>query len=311
LWHGSLPDAGQHSEMKRRVGRARVEAFESLDVDAVAAHDDPMDALRASVGGMHIDSSATLEEQAIAVWGRVPVALAVWSRARHGDRSIAPDASASHAADVLRMLTGEAPSEGAARMVDAYLTTVSEHGMNASTFTARVIASTGSDLVSAITGAIGALKGPLHGGAPGPVLDMLDAIGAPELAEPWIRAELSQGRRIMGMGHRVYRVRDPRAAIFEQALERWADDTPRRALALATEAAATRVLAERYPERGLQANVEFYTSVLLEAAGVPRELFTPLFAVGRAVGWAAHVREQRETGRLLRPLAMYVGDDFG
>jgi citrate synthase len=207
------------------------------------------------------------------------------------------------------MATGEtSPAKAAA--LDAYLKTVSDHGMNASTFTARVIASTGSDLVSAVTGAIGALKGPLHGGAPGPVLDMLDAIGKPANAEAWLDGELKAGRRIMGMGHRIYRVRDPRAAVLErevERLERAGVMTPRLALARAVEKAAAELLARKHPERALQANVEFYTAVLLDAVGLDRKLFSLMFAAGRAAGWSAHVAEQRATGRLIRPASEYIG----
>ena len=164
-----------------------------------------------------------------------------------------------------------AATRRAARALDAYLVTVADHGMNASTFTARVVASTGSDPVSAVVAALGALKGPLHGGAPGPVLDMLDAIGSPERAAAWLAAELAAGRRIMGMGHRVYRVRDPRAAVLERAVERLRATglrSDRLDLARAVEAVAVASLGERQPERRLAANVEFYTAVLLDAVGL-------------------------------------------
>ena len=153
--------------------------------------------------------------------------------------------------------------------------------------------------------AVGALKGPLHGGAPGPVLDMLDAIGAPDRAEAWLLGELAAGRRIMGMGHRVYRVRDPRAAVLETAVRPLA--SPRVELARAVEAAASKILRERKPDRSLAANVEFYTAVLLDAVGLPREQFAPTFGVGRVAGWSAHVVEQRRTGRLIRPASRYIG----
>jgi citrate synthase len=202
----------------------------------------------------------------------------------------------------------------AAQALDAYLVTVIDHGMNASTFTARVVASTGSDLVSSIVAAIGALKGPLHGGAPGPVLDMLDAIGEPSRAEAWLEAEIGAGRRLMGMGHRIYRVRDPRAAVLERALGELegsgvrATSAPGRlSLARAVERAAEGVLAKKHPDRALKANVEFYTAVLLDAVGLPRTLFSPTFAVGRSAGWCAHVAEQRAHGRLIRPASRYVG----
>ncbi|MEZ4215197.1 MAG: citrate/2-methylcitrate synthase [Myxococcota bacterium] len=211
---------------------------------------------------------------------------------------------------MLRCAHGRAPSAASAAALDAYLVTVAEHGMNASTFAARVVASTGSDAVSAVVAALGALKGPLHGGAPGPVLDMLDAIGEPGAAEAWLRAELDAGRRIMGLGHRVYRVRDPRAAVLERAiaaLEASEGGGRYLALARAVERVAVRVLRERYPARGLDANVEFYTAVLLDALGFPRDAFTAVFAAARVAGWLAHVDEERERGRLIRPDVRYVG----
>jgi citrate synthase len=182
--------------------------------------------------------------------------------------------------------------------------------MNASTFVARVVASTGSDLVSAVVASIGALKGPLHGGAPGPVLDMLDAVGRADRARVWLEAELAAGRRIMGMGHRIYRVRDPRADALEHAgsvVERDGIAVARLTLAHAVEREAEHLLAERHAERPLRANVEFYTAVLLDAVGIPRTLFSLMFAASRVVGWCAHVDEQRRVGRLIRPASIYVG----
>jgi citrate synthase len=243
--------------------------------------------------------------------GAVAVFAAAWVRGRQGLAPVPPDPSLPHAADYLRMIHGTAPDAARASGLDAYLVTVADHGMNASTFAARLVASTGSDCVSAITAGIGALKGPLHGGAPGPVLDMLDAIGAPERASAWLEEELREGRRIMGMGHRVYRVRDPRAAVLEKQVERLSRagrSTGRLQLARAVERAALGVLRTRYPHRPLHANVEFYTAVLLDSLGLPASLFTPTFAVGRASGWYAHIQEQRRTGRLIRPASRYVGE---
>jgi citrate synthase len=185
---------------------------------------------------------------------------------------------------------------------------VADHGLNASTFAARVIASTRAGLFSAVVGALCAFKGPLHGGAPGPVLDMLDAIGTPANAEAWLLGELAAGRRIMGMGHRIYRVRDPRAAVLETAVKPLTAGGGRNlALARAVEAAAAKILAERKPDRPLAANVEFYTAVLLDAVGLPREQFSATFGVGRVAGWCAHVLEQRRVGKLIRPASTYVG----
>lgn len=294
------------SGLAERLGRARSEAFERLPAlgDALEA-DDPMDGLRAATA--HVRSAGDATTDALAVTGAMAVFAAAAARRRVGAAPLPPDSSAGHAADYLRMLRGDAPSAAEALAMDAYLCTVMDHGLNASTFAARVIVSTRSDLVGAVLGGLGALKGPLHGGAPGPVLDMLDAIAEPERAEAWLRAELAAGRRIMGMGHRVYRVRDPRAAVLDAALRRLGHDDRRRALALAVERAAERLLAERYPGRPLRANVEFFTAVLLEALGVPRALFTATFAVGRVGGWCAHAREQLASGRMLRPRARYVG----
>lgn len=286
------------------LGRARLAAWEVIPRlgDALDAPD-AMDALRTAVG--HLRSTGEDLGDALAVLGAAPVLVAAWNRKRAGAVPLAPDPTLDHAADYLRMSTGSVPSREAATALDAYLVTVIDHAMSASTFTARVIASTGSDLISAIAGAIGALKGPLHGGAPGPVLDMLDAIGEPARAEPWILGELAANRRIMGMGHRVYRVRDPRAAVLETAVRPLSSQHLE--LARAVEAAASKILRERKPDRPLAANVEFYTAVLLDAVGLPREQFSATFAVSRIAGWSAHVLEQRRIGKLIRPASRYVG----
>jgi citrate synthase len=308
LWSGSLPGPAVREELRRELADGRVRAFERLGAlgDALALRDG-MDALRAATAHLSADRGFDAPAQ---LAGAVAVFAAAWSRLRAGDSPVAPDPALGHAADYLRMLTGSAPDPARAAGLDAYLVTVADHGMNASTFTARVVTSTGSDLVSAIVAAIGALKGPLHGGAPGPVLDMLDAIGEPARASAWIDGELAAGRRIMGMGHRIYRVRDPRAAVLERAiarLEQHGVSTGRLTLARAVERAAEGALRAKYPGRPLAANVEFYTAVLLDTLGLDRAAFTPTFAVGRVAGWCAHVLEQREAGRLIRPASRYVG----
>lgn len=302
LWEGQLPEG--EPPLAAALGQARVAAG-ALVARAGAALEatDGMDALRAGLSLLQGADEPTLV-------GATAVLVAAWARRRQGLEPIPADPRLDHAADLHRMITG-APGPAAAEALGTYLCTVAEHGMNASTFTARVVASTGSDAVSAVVAALGALKGPLHGGAPGPVLDMLDAVGSPDRAAAWIEAELDAGRRIMGMGHRVYRVRDPRAAVLEAAvtqLEASGIASDRLALARAVEAAAAAELARRKPGRTLAANVEFYTAVLLDAVGMDRALFTPLFACGRVVGWLAHVREQRATGRMIRPKALYVGE---
>lgn len=287
------------------IGQARAAAWELVPRlgDALELPDG-MDALRTGLG--HLRTRGDDNADAIAVIGAAPVIVAAWSRRRAGKAAVAPDPALGHAEDYLRMTTGAASEAAQVRALDAYLVTVIDHAMSASTFTARVIASTASDLISAIVGAVGALKGPLHGGAPGPVLDMLDAIGAEDRAEAWLLGELAGGRRIMGMGHRVYRVRDPRAAVLEEAVRPLA--SPRLSLARAVEVAAAKILRERKPDRPLAANVEFYTAVLLDAVGLPREQFSSTFAVSRVAGWSAHVLEQHRTGRLIRPASQYLGD---
>jgi citrate synthase len=309
LWNGSLPDASQREAVRLALANGRVEAHARIPTLGNALDlSDPMDGLRASVAHLSLEAGDPGAGAKLA--GAVAVFAAAWVRRSGGLEVVAPDTSLTHSADYLRMLLGRAPAPELDRALAAYLVTISDHGMNASTFAARVVASTGSDAVSAIVAGIGALKGPLHGGAPGPVLDMLDAVGSPEHARSWIEAELSAGRRIMGMGHRVYKVRDPRAAVLERAvleLERAGVSTGRLSLARAVEKTAEDLLRARYPERKLRANVEFYTAVLLDAVGVPRRMFSPTFAVGRVVGWYAHVEEQRNVGRLIRPDSRYVG----
>ena len=301
------------ADVGARLGEGRVRAYERLPLlgDALDRADG-MDALRASVA--HLPGSASAED----VVGALAVFTAAWSRRQRGLPAIAPRASEGHAASLLHMLGGEV-DEPRARALDAYLVTVLEHGFNASAFAARVVASTRSDLVSATVAGIGALKGPLHGGAPGPVLEMLDAIGTEERARDFLLAEIDAGRRIMGMGHRIYRQRDPRAFVLERALEQLEralrltgkpEDAQLRArleLARKVEREAELLLEQRYPNRNLRANVEFYTAVLLSAVGISSALFSPLFACARSGGWAAHYQEQRMHGRLIRPTARYIG----
>jgi citrate synthase len=214
------------------------------------------------------------------------------------------------AANYLYMLTGEMTNAEFVRALETYLNTVVDHGMNASTFAARVIISTRSDIVSAIVGAIGALKGPLHGGAPGPALDVVFEIGEPNRAETVLREKLERGERLMGFGHRIYRVRDPRADVLASAAERLYStdsDGDLYELALEVEKTALRLLAEYKPGRNLQTNVEFYTALLLHGLGLPAQLFTPTFAVSRVAGWTAHCFEQQALDRIIRPQSAYVG----
>ena len=245
----------------------------------------------------------------VAISGALPVFLAASHRIALGQAPIAPDASLGTAADILKMLTGETPSGQSAEALDRYLVTILDHGLNASTFTARVIGSTQADMKQAVLGAMGALSGPLHGGAPGPVLDMIDAIGTPEQAAGWIGKALARKERLMGFGHRIYRTRDPRADVLKDGLRVLGEENPKIRLAEDIEQAALAALKVAKPGRPLDTNVEFYTAVLLDAIGIDRSLFTPLFAVGRTPGWCAHVLEQQQTGKLIRPASCYVGPE--
>jgi citrate synthase len=309
LWSGRLPAGAERDDWRAGIARGRRHAFELLpSLGNALTLPDGMDALRAATG--HLSSTGDFLRDAPLVTGATAVFAAAWSRRQANQDPLEPDTSRSHAADYLHMMRGEPVAASRVDALDAYLCCVVDHGLNASTLAARVVSSTGSDLVSAVVAGIGALKGPLHGGAPGPVLDMLDDIGTAGQARSWLIEQMAAGRRIMGMGHRVYRVRDPRAAALERAaarLEAAGTAGERLPLARTVERDAEALLAERHPERKLRANVEFYTAVLLEAIGIPRTLFSPTFAVSRVAGWCAHYDEQRRRGRLMRPLSKYVG----
>jgi citrate synthase len=264
-----------------------------------------------AAGTVSLGTAAKDGTEALALVARLPTIVAAYWRLLGGDESVAPDPGLGHAANYLYMLTGEEPGAEAVRALETYLNTVADHGMNASTFAARVIVSTRSDVVSAVVGAIGALKGPLHGGAPGPALDVVFEIGNPDRAEAVLRERLASGERLMGFGHRIYRVRDPRADVLAEAAERLyatEGDQELYELALEVEKTALRVLAEHRPGRTLQTNVEFYTALLLHGLGMPPELFSPTFAVSRVAGWTAHCFEQRALDRIIRPQSAYVGE---
>ncbi|MDP9191226.1 MAG: citrate synthase/methylcitrate synthase [Acidobacteriota bacterium] len=292
-------------------GRPRAEALpahtETLLRHAAQLRVPAMDALRMAAGTLRADDDG---EAAQLLTGVFPTIVAAYSRLLAGHEPIAPRADLGIAANYLFMLNGIEPQAELVRGMETYLNTVVDHGLNASTFTARVIASTGSDFVSAITGAVGALKGPLHGGAPGPALDMVFEIGDASRAEEILRRKIAAGERLMGFGHRVYKVRDPRADVLAAAAERMftrAADMHLYELARAVESTALRLLEEHKPGRKLQTNVEFYTALLLHGLGLEVPLFTPTFAISRVAGWTAHCFEQRKVGRLIRPQSVYVG----
>lgn len=315
LWHDRLPDAAELAQMHSQLVRWRVLPTAALALlqAAAAARRPVMDALRMAAGVCDIDLPCGEEADRCgdyALLARLPTAVAAYWRLLQGMTPVAPDPALGHAANYLYMLTGAPPPPARVRGLETYLNTVIDHGLNASTFTARVIIATQSDMTSAVTGALGALKGPLHGGAPGPALEMVFAIGKAAHAEAYLRAKLAAGERLMGFGHRIYKVRDPRAEVLAAAAEAlYAIDGDRALFELAkhVESTAVRLLEEYKPGRALQTNVEFYTALLLYGLGLPTALFTPTFALARTAGWIAHAREQLATGRLLRPAAEYIG----
>lgn len=309
LWDGFFPALPR--DLTRPLAAARAKVFEAVKdrLPAVAGLA-PFDAVRMLMGAL---PDGTDLDTALMIAAAPGVLLPAVLRQAQGKAPVAPTTDLGHAADILRMMLGTDAPKALADGLDTYLVTVSDHGLNASTFTARVVASTQAGLDSAVLAALGALKGPLHGGAPGPVLDMLDAVGSADAAQGWIGTALGRGERLMGFGHRIYRVRDPRADALSAALDRLKStgnvNATRMALASAVESAALAALRQHKPDRPLLTNVEFYTALLLEALGFPRETFTAVFAIGRVGGWIAHAREQATTGKLIRPKSLYVGPE--
>jgi len=327
LWNDRLPGGAELRDLKDDLAarRALPMAAGAVLREAAARKLPIMDGMR-----MGIDTIGLCSDEphpagqvdvgcAVALVAHMPTVAAAYWRLLHGLEPIDARADLGHAANYLYMLDGQEPHPEAARALETYFNTVVDHGMNASTFTARVITSTRSDIVSAIVGAIGALKGPLHGGAPGPALDMVFEIreraaksgdSVEHEADRWVRETMESGGRIMGFGHRVYKVRDPRADVLGLAAQRMFSVTGESRLyddARVVEQVALRVLEELKPGRNLKTNVEFYTALVLHGIGLEVPMFTPTFAVGRVGGWTAHVLEQVRDDRLIRPDAEYVG----
>jgi citrate synthase len=312
LLHGRLPEPSERVRFARDVAERRALSRAAMEVlhEAAATKASPMDALRMAAPLLSLGREENPLDDAMTAIASFPTIVGAYWRIRNGEEPVPVGRDLAHAAHYLHQLFGAEPSAERARALETYLNTVCDHGLNASTFAARVIVSTRSDVISAITGAVGALKGPLHGGAPGPALDMVFDIGEPERAETVIRAGLERGERLMGFGHRVYRVRDPRADVLAEAAERFYSSDGDRSLydlARKVETTALRLLRDLKPDRRLDTNVEFYTALLLHGLGFPSELFTPTFAVGRVLGWAAHCLEQLRDGRLIRPQSAYIG----
>jgi citrate synthase len=320
VWHlvavGHLPDAAELAAFRAATGRARsvppsiAPVLEPLARAAGATLGRIRAALSIAVDDLGLRPMIDLAPderaaQALRVAAVIPAIAAALHRASIGLEPIAPDPDAGHAAAYLQMVTGERPSAAAARAVEQYLILTIDHGFNASTFTARVVASTGADLADVVGAALGALAGPLHGGAPSRALDALDAIGDPDRTDAWVEAELAAGRRIMGFGHAVYRDVDPRSTLLREIAVGLGGDVVERAVDV--EARVLAALRRAKPNRPLPSNVEFFAGVVMAAAGLPRSMFTPTFAVSRTVGWCAHAVEQAAQNKLIRPSSRYVG----
>lgn len=324
VWHlllrGELPDPQQAEAFREQITAAQ-QSDDTTEaglaaVALIPAGRGPLTGLRtalSALGGL-LDlqplwdlTDAERERDAIRVAAMVPVLTTAAYRRGIGQEPIAPREDLGYVANYLWMMTGRVPRAEHVAALQRYLCLTVDHGFNASTFTARVIASTGADLAACIVGALGALSGPLHGGAPSRALDSLDAIGTADRAQDWVRAEVAAGRRVMGYGHAVYRTADPRSELLKQTARELGG--PLADLAIHVEQVVDTTLAELRPDRVLKANVEFYAGVVMHECGVPREMFTPSFAVSRSIGWSAHILEQARERKIIRPSAAYVGPE--
>jgi citrate synthase len=310
LWHGRLPTRAELDALSLELAASRsLTPAAAATLDALPTDTDPMDVLRSvvSVQGVEHKIEKPTIPLAIHATASLPTILATFHRRQQGAGPIKPRADLGHAANYLYMLNGKESSPELVHALNTYLVLLADHGMNASTFVARVIASTDSDLASCLVGAIGALKGPAHGGAPSAVMDQLEQIGTAENAEHWMREARKQKVRFMGFGHRVYRTYDPRAKILKELCARL---NPKfYELASKVEETALEILHEEHPERPQATNVEFYSAGVLQAIGLPKEYFPPTFAVSRVAGWSAHVLEQSGNNRLIRPQSEYIGPE--
>ncbi|MEM7606698.1 MAG: citrate/2-methylcitrate synthase [Myxococcota bacterium] len=278
-----------------------------------AAHDRPLLAALRMVLPMLTEERATIDltpderrGDVLRTIGGIAAAAAALHRIRDGHQPV-PSSDAGHVRDFLRMVRGDEPSASLVRAVERYMLLTLDHGFNASTFAARVVVSTGASVGSAYAAALGALSGPLHGGAPSRVLDMLRSIGEPSRAEDWATSALRNGQRLMGFGHAVYRSGDPRSALLKETALELGGELVERAEAI--EGRILGVLRDAKPGATIVTNVEYYAAVVLHLAGLPQSMFTPTFAASRSVGWGAHVLEQAEAGKILRPSARYVGPE--
>jgi len=310
LWEGRLPTRAELEALSLELAANRtLTQAANIALDALPSDTDPMDVLRSvvSVQGVEHRLAKPTVPLAIHAAASFPTILAMFYRRQLGLEPIQPRRELGHAANYLYMLNGKESSPEIIRALNTYLVLLADHGMNASTFAARVIASTESDLISAVVGAIGALKGPAHGGAPAAVIEQLELMGTADKAEQWMRAARKRKVKFMGFGHRIYRVYDPRAKILKEMCRRM---NPKfYDVATRVEEVALQILHEEHPERPQSTNVEFYSAGVLQAIGLPREFFTPTFAVSRVAGWSAHVLEQAANNRIIRPQSEYIGPE--
>ncbi|MFF7287239.1 citrate synthase/methylcitrate synthase [Streptomyces griseorubiginosus] len=318
LVHGELPDAVRGAAFRAETAALRRlpdEVRAALPAVAAASGvSGPLAGMRSALSLLgaakgfrpvyDIDPEGRRQDTLVAA-AAVPTLLTALYRLGAGLEPVEPREDLSYAANYLYMLTGSEPEQARARAVEQYLISTIDHGFNASTFTARVVASTGADVAACLVGAVGALSGPLHGGAPSRALDTLDAIGTPDRIDPWIRERVLAGDRIMGFGHAIYRTEDPRSRMLREVAQRFGG--PRVHFAVEVERRVETILAELKPGRELHTNVEFYAGVVMELCGLPREMFTPTFAAGRVVGWSANILEQAADSKIIRPVARYVG----
>ncbi len=308
LWFGHLPNQKELADLHARfVAERTIPDLVMQIIQALPAKTEPMDALRTAVsawGAISVSGKPTIE-QAIAVTARFPLLLAAFNRHRRGQEPLESLPTLGHAANYLYLLTGQIPKEEHVRGLNSYLVLLADHGMNASTFTSRIVASTESDIVSSLVAALGALKGPLHGGAPSKVQDMLREIGTVNNAEPWLRTAITNGVKLMGFGHRVYKTTDPRAEELRE-MARVADPHGFIFSHLVEELSIS-LLDQLKPGRRLYTNVEYYSAALMDSVGLSGDLFTPTFAISRCAGWTAHILEQVNNNRLIRPEAEYTG----
>jgi citrate synthase len=292
LWEDFAGGGGDEAAVRAGLAAARVRAFTDVPKLLTATTGlNPVEGLRVGLG-MLPDSDPMPHHYLVC--GALPVFLAALLRTADSKPALAPDPTLTTAQDLLRMIRGKRADEAFEKGLDTYLAT-------------RVVASTRAGLISSVLAALCALKGPLHGGAPGPVLDMFDEIGSPERAEAWLDDAFARGTRLMGFGHRVYKKRDPRADVLKNAVATLPQTAGRLGFAVEVERSAIASLRKYKPKQRLDTNVEYYTALLLEALDIPRSAFTALFAVGRTAGWCAHVFEQEKGGRLIRPQSSYVG----